>query len=79
MSQSDFQTMRDELTDAKNSLVQHNGYMSRQSVFGLIPRWPGHMLEENSELPNLDPEGRFRRIAEWRRLRQRRIQKSERV
>ena len=65
-SQSDFQTMLDELTDAKNSLVQHNGYMPRQWVFGLIPRVPGHMLEGNSDLPNLDPEGRFRRIAEMR-------------
>ena len=27
VSQSDFQTMLDEVTDAKNSLVQHNGYM----------------------------------------------------
>ena len=26
---SDFQTTLDELTDAKNSLVQHNGYMPR--------------------------------------------------
>ena len=34
--------------------------------FGLIPRVPGHMLEENSDLPNLDPEGRFRKIAEMR-------------
>ena len=66
VSQSDFQTMLDELTDAKNSLVQHNGYMPRQWVFGLIPRVPGHLLEENSDLPNLDPEGRFRRIAEMR-------------
>ena len=66
VSQSDFQTMLDELTDAKNSLVQHNGYMPRQWVFGLIPRVPGHMLEENSDLPNMDPEGRFRRIAEVR-------------
>ena len=55
---SDFQTMLDELTDAKNSLVQHNGYMPRQWVFGLIPRVPGHLLEENSDLPYLDPEGR---------------------
>ena len=37
VSQNDFQTMLDELTDAKNSLVQHNGYMPRQWVFGLIP------------------------------------------
>ena len=36
--QGDFQTMLDELTDAKNSLVQHNGYMPRQWVFGLIPQ-----------------------------------------
>ena len=66
VSQSDFQTMLDELTDAKNSLVQHNGYMPRQWVFGLIPRVAGHMLKENSDLPNLDPEGRLRRIAEMR-------------
>ena len=37
VSQSDFQTMLDELTHAKNSLVQHNGYMPRQWVFFLIP------------------------------------------
>ena len=66
VSQSDFQTMLDELTDAKNSMVQHNGYVPRQWVFGLIPRVPGHMLEENSHPPNLDPEGRFRRIVEMR-------------
>ena len=30
VSQSDFQTMHDELTDAKDSLVQQNGYMPRQ-------------------------------------------------
>ena len=29
VSKSDFQTMLDELTDAKNSLVQHYGYMPR--------------------------------------------------
>ena len=40
--------------------------MPRQWVFGLIPRVPGHLLQENSDLPNLDPEGRFRRIAEMR-------------
>ena len=56
----------DELTDTKNSLVQQNGYMSRQCVFGTIPRVPGHLLEENPDLPNLDPEGRFRGIAEMR-------------
>ena len=58
-----FQTMLDELTDAKNSQVQHNGYMPRQWVFGLILWVPG---EVNFDLPNLDPEGRFRRIAEMR-------------
>ena len=66
VSHSDFQTVLDELTDAKNSLVQHNGYMPRQLVFGLLPRVPGHMLEEDADLPNLDPEGRFRKIAEMR-------------
>ena len=29
VSQSDLQTMLDELTDAKDGLVQHNGYMPR--------------------------------------------------
>ena len=43
--EGDFQTLLDELP--------------RQWVFGLNPRVPGHMLEENSDLPNLDPEGRF--------------------
>ena len=64
VSEGDFQTLLDELTDAKNSLVQQNGYMPRQWVFGLILRVPGHMLEENPDVPNLDPEGRFRKIAE---------------
>ena len=66
VSQNDFQTLLDELTDAKNNLVQQNGYMPRQWVFDMIPRVPGHLLEENPDLPNLDPEGRFRRIAEMR-------------
>ena len=30
VSQSDFQPMLGELTDAKNRVVQHNGYMPRQ-------------------------------------------------
>ena len=62
VSEGDFQTLLDELTDAKNSFVQQNGYMPRQWVFGLIPRVPGHM----PDLPNLDPDGRFRKIAEMR-------------
>ena len=66
VSQNDFQTLLDELTDAKNSLMQQNGYMPKQWVFGTIPRVPGHLLEENPDLPNLDPEGRFKRIAEMR-------------
>ena len=61
VSQNDFQT-----TDAKNSLVQQNGYLSRQWVFGLIPWVPGDLLEEHPDLPNLDPEGRFKKIAEMR-------------
>ena len=35
-------------------------------MFGLIPWVPGHLIEENSDLLNLDPEGLFRRIAEMR-------------
>ena len=45
VSEGDFQTLLAELTVAKKSLVQQNGYMPRQWVFGLIPRAPGHMLE----------------------------------
>ena len=37
VSEGDFQTLLAELTDAKNSLVQQNGYMPRQCVFGTIP------------------------------------------
>ena len=66
-SEGDFQTLLDELTDEKNSLVQQNGYMPRQWVFGLIPKVLGHMLEEDPDLPNLDPEGTFIKIAEMRR------------
>ena len=68
VSQNDFQTLLDELTDAKNSLVQQNGYMPRQWIYGMIPRVPGHLLEENPDLPNLDPEGRFRGMAEMRHM-----------
>ena len=66
MSQSDFQTMLGEPTDAKNSLMQHNGYVPRQLVFGLIPRVPGHMHEENATSVG------------WRPSRQRRMRRSER-
>ena len=53
-------------------------------MFGLIPRVPNHMLEEDPDLPNLDPEGRFRKIAEMRHKcrmaasRYRRMRRSER-
>ena len=48
VSQSDFQTMLDELTDAKNSLVQHNGVgcpQKRWSSVLLCWSWP--VLERN--------------------------------
>ena len=87
VSQSDFQTMLDELTDAKNSLVQHNGYMPRQSVFGLIPRVPGLLLAVKRTLTYpiwilRVVSGGLPRCAtsvEWRRSRLRRMRKSERV
>ena len=66
VSQNDFQTLLDELTDAKNSLVQQSGFKSKQWVFGAVPRVQSHLLEEKPDLPNLDPEDRFRRIAEMR-------------
>ena len=54
--------MLDELRDAKKVLCN----TMDTCQFGLIPRVPSHMLEENSDLPNLDPEDRFRKIAEMR-------------
>ena len=38
--EADFQQVLDGLTDAKNHLVQHNGYLPRQWVFGSAPRFP---------------------------------------
>ena len=70
VSQSDFQTMLDELADARNSLVQHNGYMRRQRTL-THPIW---ILRVDSEgLP------RCATSVEWRRSRQRRMRNSERV
>ena len=66
VSQSDFQTMLGELTDAKNSLGATQRIHAKTVGVWSDPRVPGHMLEENSDLPNLDPEGRFRRTAEVR-------------
>ena len=82
VSQSNFQTMLDELTDAKNSLVQHNGYMPRQWVFGLIPRVGlKRTLTYLIWILSVVSEG-FPRCAtsvEWRRSRLRRMRKLERV
>ena len=55
--EEDMQMLLDELCDAKNELISHNGYMPRQWVFGRLPRVPGHVLDENPDLPNMDPEG----------------------
>ena len=75
VSQSDFQTLLDELTAAKNSLVQHNGCMPSQAI----------CLKRTLTYPiwflRVDAEG-LQRCAtgvEWRRLRQRRMRRSERV
>ena len=66
IDEEDMQPLIDELCDAKNSLVQHNGYMPRQWVMGTLPRIPGHPLEDSPDLPNLDPEGRYRENLEMR-------------
>ena len=55
------------LTMAKNNLVQHNGYLPRQCVFGSAPRFPGHVLDEDTDLLLQKLEGRLRNQAEYRR------------
>ena len=52
--------------DAKNNLLQHNGYLQRQWVRGSSHRVLGHVLEDNSDLPLLEPEGPFRKQAQYR-------------
>ena len=60
IDEADFQ----ELLDAENNLVQHNGYLPRQWVLGSSPRVAGHVLEDNSDLPLLEPEDQFRKQAQ---------------
>ena len=80
VSQNDFQTSHDELTDAKNSLVQQSGYMPRQWVFGMIPRVPGwkRTLIYPIWTLKVDSGGLLRCTMSvgWRRLRQKRVRRS---
>ena len=46
------------MTDAKNNLAQHKGYLPRQWVLGSSPRVLGHALEDSSDLLLLEPAGR---------------------
>ena len=62
----DLQNLLDELTDGKNNLAQHTGYLPRQWVLGSSPCLPGHVLKDNSDLPLLEPEGQFRKQAQYR-------------
>ena len=64
--EADFQQVLDESTDAKNHLVQHNGYLPRQWVFGSAPRVPVHVFDDNSDVPLLESEGWFRKQAPYR-------------
>ena len=45
--------MLDELTDAKNNLVQHTGSLPRHWILGSSLRLPGPVLEDSSDLPLL--------------------------
>ena len=69
---ADVQQLLDELTNAKDTLVDHNGYLPRHHVLGSSPRVPGHAFEENSDLPLLENVG-------WQRLRWKRTRRSERA
>ena len=62
----DFQQLLDGLKDAKNNLVQHDGYLPRQRVLGSSPCVPGHVIEDNSHLPLLELECGFRTQAQLR-------------
>ena len=66
IDEADFQQLLDELTDANNNLVQHNEYLPRHWVLGTFPRVPGHVLEDNSNLPLLELGCRFRKQAKYR-------------
>ena len=60
INEADVRLLLDELTDAKNNLVHQNGYLPRHWVFGSAPWVPGHVLEDNTDLPLLQLEGPFR-------------------
>ena len=45
---ADVQQFLYRLTMAKINLVQHNGFLPRQCVFGSAPRFAGHVLDENT-------------------------------
>ena len=64
--EAEVQQLLDEWTDSKSNLVQNNGYLPRQGVPGSSPRVSGHALEDNSDLPLLEPEGQFRQQAQYR-------------
>ena len=64
--ESDLQHLLDVLTDAKNNLVQHNENLPRKWVWVSSPRVPGHVLKDNSDLPLLQPQGRFRKQAQYK-------------
>ena len=66
IDEADFQQLLDELTDAKNNLAQHNGYLPRPWVLGSSLRVLGHVLEYTSDLPLPESEGRWRKQAQCR-------------
>ena len=52
----------------ENNLVHNDGYLPRQRFLGSSPRVPGHVLEDNSGLPLLGPEGRFTKQTQYRQM-----------
>ena len=65
--EADFQQLLDELTDAKNHLVQHNGYLPRQWFLATPPDC------------RFRKQARYRQNVGWQRLRWKRTRRSEKM
>ena len=81
IDEADVQQLLDELTGAKNNLVQHSGYLPRQWVLGSSPGFPDHALEDNSDV-SLLRAGSGNRLSTdvnvgWQRSRWKRARRSE--
>ena len=66
VDESDLQQLLDVLTDAKTILC-NTMETCRENGFGCHPpRVPGHVLKDNSDLPLVQPQGRFRKQAQYK-------------